>query len=359
MKRVLHIVNKWEKGGVERYIEGLATEISASEVVPSVLSICTDVTTGAPLNKYGPLVAGRGYFALLRGVLLMGAFLDAHTFDVAHIHASNASCCLIAYICERHGVPSRIVHSHSTSMSFETSKIKRSLNSMLLKLYAGHETLRIGCSSEAARALFGQKDSLVVPNGVDVDRFAFDAAERLALRKNLKIDEDCFVVLCVGSFVEVKNHLRSIRIFDHVQRVLQKSKLVMVGDGPLRPAIEDAVKKLNLSNKVIVAGFAEDVATWYSLADVMLFPSFYEGLPISLVEAQANGLPVVCSDTITREVGLLENCRFESLQAQDEVWARDLMSGVRVSSEAAAVKIRAMGFDKQSSIEKVKRAYGI
>ena len=359
MKRVLHIVNKWEKGGVERYVEGLVEATSAYPVRHGILSMCTPVNTSVVVDAYGPLSNGGGIFGLLGASIRLKSFLMEHRFDIVHVHASNASCYLYANIAERCGVPVRIVHSHSSSMIFEKSLAKRALNNILFGLYSGHETMRIGCSTEAARALFKTKDSLIIPNGIDIERFKYSQASRDLLRGKLGIENDCFVVLCVGSLLEVKNHARAISIFEKLQSDMGCSRLVLVGDGPLRPPLEAEVERKGLSDRVIFAGFIEDVSQWYSLADVLLFPSLYEGFPITLVEAQANGLPVVCSDSITREVGLLKNCRYVSLDKDDADWATLLASSSRISPAEAALGIKSGGLDLDSSISKIEKAYGI
>ena len=97
-------------------------------------------------------------------------------------------------------------------------------------------------------------------------------------------------------------------------------------------------------------GFVDDVYSWYNAMDVVLFPSLYEGFPISLVEAQCNGLPVVCSDTISREVALLDTCVFCSLSDFDEVWVDALLSADRDRSVDSVVMVKDSGFDKENTM---------
>ncbi|WP_302756090.1 glycosyltransferase [Collinsella intestinalis] len=359
MKHVLHIVNKWDQGGVERYIEGLVGVMSGSSVRHAVLSISTPVATSASLDTYGPLAVEGGYRSLLMGAFRLRPFLEEHSFDIVHIHASNASCYLYAYVAECCGVSTRIVHSHSSAMAFEKSITKRALNAILTKGYSGHETLRISCSTEAAQALFGDKNSLIIPNGIELDRFAYSCTARRQLRKDLNIEDGCFVLLCVGSLFEVKNHIRAIRIFELLSHVREDSVLVIVGGGPLRPLLEADVARRGLDSRVVFTGFVEDVSRWYSFGDALLFPSLYEGFPITLVEAQANGLPVVCSDTITREVALLDNCKYVSLEESDEQWVETLISSSRIPAEDAISEVRSRGFDRETAIREVEVAYGI
>lgn len=355
---VLHIVNKWGKGGVERFIEGVAECSCGRSIEHSVLSICTDIESSAPFKAvYGPMSCGKGLVSLFKGSLYLGPFLKSHPFDVVHVHASNGSCFLFAAIAKSEGIPTRIVHSHNSSMQSGSGAVKQVAHRLLRRAFLGNETHRLACSSEAGRHLFADNKFEIIPNGIEIKRFEFNSENRRTLREELGISEDCLMILCIGSLIEAKNHMRSLAIFDSLRKNNPNSRLMILGEGPLREKIEEGVKDREMADLVIMPGFVKDSERWLSAADAVLFPSLHEGLPIALVEAQCNGLPVVCSDAVTREVCLSSECSFLSLQCDDGAWVKKLCSSKRDETGGAARLVASLGFDRMETVERLFELY--
>ena len=209
------------------------------------------------------------------------------------------------YAAKKAGVPVRIAHSHSTSNPREWKKnlMKNALRPFS-KVWA---TDYFACSELAGRYLFGDKtfdkgEVKIIRNAIDVEKFKFDPEARKKLRKEIGIKDDDFVVGHIGRFVEQKNHRFLIDIFAEVKKEKKNAKLVLVGQGPLREEIEEKVKNLGLEKDVFFLGQRSDTNKLYSVFDVFCLPSLYEGLPVVGVEAQANGVPCVFSDKITKEI---------------------------------------------------------
>lgn len=357
MVRVLHIVNRWRQGGVERFVEGLVDGCGKGDVEQSILSICTDVQSAADCPKYGPMHAGDSMVSMLQGARALGAFLAAHRFDVAHIHTQNSSGFLYASIAKRHGVPCRIIHSHSTSLGYGAGAVKRAAQGLFRTVYGGAETVRLACSTEAGNHLFPDGGFRVVPNGIDTERFRFDAAAREEIRERVGVGDDEMLIACVGSMVATKNHIRALSIFAEFHNRNPRSRLLILGDGELRQDLETRACSLGIADAVSMPGFVERADRWYSAMDAVLFPSLYEGLPVSLVEAQCNGLPVVCSDTVTLEVALLDSFRRLPLAAPDGEWASLLLSAERDITGTAAQIVRTKGFDKENTANMLLQIY--
>lgn len=351
MVRVLHIVNRWRQGGVERFVEGLVDGCRKGDVEQSILSICTGVPSAVDCPKYGPMHAGDSMVSMLQGARALDAFLAAHRFDVAHIHTQNSSGFLYASIAKRHGVPCRIIHSHNTSLGYGAGAVKRAAQGLFRTVYGGAETVRLACSTEAGNHLFPDGGFMVVPNGIDTERFRFDAAAREEIRGRVGVGDDEMLVACVGSMVATKNHIRALSIFAEFHNRNPRSRLLILGDGELRQDLETRACSLGIADAVSMPGFVERADRWYSAMDAVLFPSLYEGLPVSLVEAQCNGLPVVCSDTITREVGLLDTCTFISLEKPNSVWVIALEKSQRDITGVSVETICNKGFDRSSTIK--------
>lgn len=355
---VLHIVNQWSKGGVERFIEGLAESSKGGEIRHSVLSMCTEVNSSAPfLSTYGPLSTGSGIISLCKASIKLCRFLEKHHFDVIHVHSSNSSGYLYCAIAKFYNIPIRIIHSHNSSMQVDSGFIKVLFHYLLRIIFSGCETIRLACSASAAHHLFADNSYEFIPNGIDVTRFQFNCELRSSMRIQLGLNDTTRVVLCIGSLINAKNHKRALLIFHKLLESSPSSFLVILGDGPLRAEILALIESLELGDKVILPGFVEDAQAWFSLADVVLFPSLYEGFPISLVEAQCNGLPIICSDSVTNEVSLVGNLTFLSLGEKDQVWADSVLKATRCDPDYAVNTISKLGFSRQSTVGKLNKIY--
>lgn len=221
------------------------------------------------------------------------------------------------------GVPVRILHNHSTTSRIET---KRNILKLILRpvsrLFANHD---LACSRLAADWMYGENmvnkgKVTIIHNAIDLDKFAFNSEKRKALRKALGLGEN-FTIGHVGRFVFVKNHEFLIDVFAEVVKENPEARLVLIGDGPLKRHIQQKVEDLGLSGKVQFLGMRNDVADLYNVMDLFLLPSYYEGLPVVGVEAQANGLPMIVSDHVTREMKVTDIVTYERLEMKPIYWA--------------------------------------
>lgn len=358
MTEVLHIVNRWRDGGVERFVKGVVDGCTRDGMGHSALSVCTDINEDIGCPTYGPLCDGQGMASMAAGGRRLQGFLGKKRFDVVHIHTNNSSGFMYAKAAERAGVPLRIVHSHNSSLGPGSRLVKGAAQGVFRVLYAGSENVRLACSEAAGEHLFPGMDFKVVPNGVDIERFRFDSTARTEIRSSLGIGENRFLVGCVGSMIEAKNHMRALSVFTELMREEPSALLLILGDGELRGTLKAEAAHLGISGSVFMPGFVDDTHRWYSAMDALLFPSLYEGLPIALVEAQCDGLPVVCSDTVTEEVALLGSFRRLPLSAPDPEWASALLSAERDVTGAAAEIVRAKGFDRKDTARMLLGIYG-
>ena len=231
-----------------------------------------------------------------------------------------------------------IAHSHNTDQQLSVKAVTRRILGRPLNLLAD---VRLACGVAAGRAMFGSGGFEVVPNSIDLDRFAFDATARAEVRAELQCGGDELIVGHVGRFVEAKNHVKVIDIFESLLSRAGSARLLLVGDGPLRAAVEEDVAARGISSRVEFLGSRCDVDRLMSAMDVFLLPSLYEGLPVTLVEAQANGLPSVISDTITTEAHLTTAVRSVELSARVGEWRDEVLCAL-VSSEDRRTHARAL-----------------
>ena len=166
----------------------------------------------------------------------------------------------------------------------------------------------MACSNEAGKRLYGEKacrksNYIFLPNAIDTDKYRFSKETAESYRKTLGL-QGKFVIGHVGRFHEAKNHMFILEIFAKVLERRSDAVLLLVGDGELRKEIEHKIQELGIENKVVLTGSREDVPQLLQAMDIFVFPSRWEGLPMTVVEAQAVGLPCLISDKITTDVDL-------------------------------------------------------
>lgn len=220
-----------------------------------------------------------------------------------------------------------IAHSHSTS---EGSGMKAYIKKQLEKKLRENADYCFACSTDAGKWLFGEdivrdEHFFVLKNAIDVKRFKFNNAKRNEARKKLGFNEE-FVLGHVGRFFAPKNHVFIIEIFKEIKHKYNPdAKLLLVGDGELQDKIKILGKSYGLGDDIVFAGNRSDVAELMMAMDCFVFPSKYEGLPVTLVEAQCTGLPCIVSDVITDEVDL-GTMKKISLSKSADVWAENVIS---------------------------------
>lgn len=199
-------------------------------------------------------------------------------------------------------------------------------------LYRRYVDVKIAPSDLAAQYTFGQKvyergGVSIVHNGVDLDVFCYDPEARERIRAELGVSEDTKLIGHVGRFDPQKNHTFLMDIFEKIHQLDQNTTLVMVGKGPLQDGVRAKAEELGLADRVIFTGVRTDVPKLLSAMDVFVFPSFYEGMPNTVIEAQATGLPCVIADTITQEANITDLVTYLPLGAPD-VWAEKALAAV-------------------------------
>ena len=258
------------------------------------------------------------------------------------------------------GAKIRILHNHSTAVK---SEILRSFLKYILRPFAPVFANRfLACSRVAGEWMYGKKkmrnnEIKILNNAIDLNRYAFNPEMRTKYRKELGINSDTFVIGHVGRFMYQKNHDFIIDVFNELLKKKPNSKLLLIGDGPLQNKIKNKVNTLNLNQNVIFLGLRSDVSLLYSLMDVFVLPSWYEGLPVVSVEAQANGLPCVFSTNVTMESKLTPYVDFIDLNDSNDVWCDKIISYENIRNNNALPELRDAGFDISNMSLKVGNWY--
>lgn len=259
-------------------------------------------------------------------------------YDVIHSHVHHYSG-FILWLANLMGVPVRIAHSHNDTTLVDRSagNFRRVYLHLTERMIQKHATVGLACSRQAASALYGtdwESDLrwCILYCGIDLDPFR-QSVNRIEVRKELNIPLDSFVVGHVGRFDKQKNHDFLIDIAYELAKEKPNMHLLLIGDGPLRPEIEKKVKSFGLVDKVIFAGVRSDVPRLMKGAmDVFVMPSFHEGLPVVGIEAQASGLPLVISDSITKEMDIVNGAiHRRSIHSSATDWANTILKANNIS----------------------------
>lgn len=248
-------------------------------------------------------------------------FLKKRDYDIIHINSGIFFFTFqVAVIAKMVGIKKVVVHSHNTP---DISKIKRVLIKMLNPLYCKIIDKKLTCSNQAAKSLFTKLDDVIlINNGIEIEKYKFDKSIREKYRKELNL-ENKIVYGNVGRLSKQKNQMFLIDIFYEIQKK-QDAVLLLVGNGEFEKNIKAKVNELNIEDRVVFLGYREDVSSILNAMDVFVLPSLYEGLPISIIEAQTNGLPVIVSEGVTDEAKISNN--FIKIKSNDEKeWAKQIL----------------------------------
>jgi glycosyltransferase involved in cell wall biosynthesis len=347
-KRVLHVVRAMNRGGVETWLMHLLRHADPRRVQFDFLVHTNQPAAfdaeiealGARLIRCPEDHRVPGY-----GQSVLSSLRAAGPYDAVHSHVHHFSGYILR-LARRAGIPQRIAHSHSDTSRLDHAAgwPRRCYLSLTRHWIYANATELLAASRLAADALFGEwwaadRRSRLLHCGIDLAPFA--DAVLSDPRPALGIDRGDFVIGHVGRFDTPKNHAFLLEVAAAVLGVRPRARLLLVGGGPLLPAITARLEELCLLDRTTLAGVRPDVANLMAAMDVFVFPSIWEGLPLTLLEAQAAGLPCVISDVITDEAVVLPHLtRRLSLREGPRAWADAVLDAGRVPRRPAEARAR-------------------
>lgn len=277
-------------------------------------------------------------------------------YDIVHIHTVFTTAYYFAKLAHKYAKAKVIVHSHIASDYSFKSKI---INNLARRNLCKFADLAMGCSANSAVFLFGRKvggQATIINNGINLREFEFNQSVREKMRREMHISEDCFIMGTIGRMSPQKNLLYLIDIFYAFRTLNTNVKLLLVGDGACRESLENRVNELKISDDVIFTGARKDVVNMLNLMDCFVLPSFFEGLAISAVEAQANGLVCFISDTVTKDIDISKRNVFLNINRDAAEWACAIQNTdcERVNNTEL---LSASGFSANQSVKRLLEVY--
>lgn len=359
--RVLHVLGRTDLGGAESRTMDIYRNIDRSRVQFDFIKHTQDECFfDEEIRRLGghvyemPRFKLYNYFAYKRAFRL---FFKEHK-EIAAVHGQMTSTASI-YLqqAKRSGIKMTIAHARSAGVD---KGLKGHITRWMRRSLWKRADVCLTCSNLAGEAVFGKKAMkqgrvIFVPDALETERYAYQPALRAEVRREYNL-EDKLVIGHAGRFHYAKNHEFLLKVFACVRKKREDVLLFLAGDGELLEKTKQQAKELGIEKDVIFAGMQKDVNRLYQAFDMLLFPSRFEGLPGTVVEAQIAGLPCLISDTISPQVKITGLVTFFSLNRSPKEWAEALPPKVQ-ERRGYAGEAAAAGYEITQQAEKIMNSY--
>lgn len=345
--RVLQVIRLMNPGGAESMVMNLYRNIDRSRIQFDFVETSAEpaaydeeiLSLGGKIFRC-PHYNGRNHFVYRKW---WNDFFASHAgeYKIVHGHLGSTAAIYLS-IAKKHGSYT-IAHSHNAGTD-------RSFKGFVFSLYSYRTRYiadsLIACSVSAGKARYGKRAHVILlRNAIDIDSFSYDQNTSSQIKKTLGLDGKT-VIGHIGRFAKQKNHPLLLDIFREILYKLPDAVLLLVGDGGLRDTIEKKALDMGIRDKIIFTGVRSDVSDLLQAMDVFVFPSLYEGLPVTLVEAQGTGLPCVISDRVPVESILADDLvTVMPLRASPGDWADHILTWPGHPRFSRTAELRASGYD--------------
>lgn len=361
MKKILIIGAGVNWGGIEVFVYNWIKTLENKNAI-TLLAFDSPVCFEEEYKKMGVnivyLPARSSNYAVFKKE--MNRFFKNNSYDVIHINLMSYSFFEPILAARKYNKNAKVIlHSHIAGKADEANIVFNTIGTLLIKNRNDFD--RIACSKKAGEFMFENKPFTVINNKINFQRFEFSEEVRRKYREEFGIKENEILLGNVGRFAMQKNHKYLIDIFKKVCESNENYKLILCGTGELENEIKEKVHNSGLDEKVIFVGRRDDVNCIMQAMDIFVFPSLYEGLPITLVEAQANGLPMVISDTITKEAIYNKNVTQLGINENDlNIWRDKIIEmDLNLENRLSISKDLIRDYDLNGGMKELRAIYEI
>lgn len=368
MIRILQVMGGMNRRGAESFIMNIYRKIDRTHVQFDFLVYTNEkqdfedeITTLGGRVIHMPCSSGIG---ALRSIPQIKRIIRTYgPYKAIHAHTLYNIC--YSMLAAR-SVPEmlRISHSHSTKNRLTAGFFQRAYEWMSRSIIRHYTQVMVACGENAGEFLFGskfRKEGIILKNGVDLDKHCSHNENAIAAIKGAYGLTDKLVIGSVAHFYEIKNHVFMVEIAKALKSNGTKFKMLFIGRGGLIEKIRKNVIDCDLQNEVIFLGTRTDINDLMYCFDVFLMPSHFEGNPVTLVEAQAAGLPCVITNSITDEMdmglGLIHKCSLSSSASQ---WTDTIVEAAKhrcMDENEIRKRIAACGYDAQITADQMQQLY--
>ena len=362
MKRLLCIVGSMDAGGAETFLMKVYRNMDRTKYQ---MDFCVAVKKPGFYDEEIRSLGGKILYTVPKSKGMLKSFMTICKIVKDNqykyvLRVSQHSLSALELLAARLG-GAKVLAFRSSNSKTIGGKVNCLLHEVCKPLANIVPNVKIAPSTEAAEFMFGKKcvkkgKTILLQNGLDTNVYKFSEEARENLRKELDV-EDNFVIGHVGRFNFQKNHEFLIDVFAEVKKQKSNAVLVLIGKGELEERVKEKVKTLGLEDSVMLLGVRDNVSQLLSAMDIFVFPSLFEGMPNTVVEAQTNGLPCVVSTNITREVEITDLVCFKSLEEHPQKWAECIINIEKEQQSRSGyyMKLIEEGYDiKDSSYNFVK-----
>lgn len=361
MVRVLHMIGSLELGGSQSMIMNIYRKIDREKLQFDFIVDHPDRMYFADeIHKLGgkifimPTFVGSNVLEIRKK--WKEFFLDHQEYKILHSHVRSYASFYLP-IAKEFGITT-IIHSHSTSNGRGATALIKNILQIPLRFQADYF---MACSKCAGQWLFGkrivrQKNFFIIRNAIDLEQFAYNEDVRTKTRKELGIEKK-FVLGFLGRVTASKNPWFVLDVFNEIKQRKKNVKLLFVGDGELLQEIKENAKDKGLAKDIIFTGTKGNTFELYAAMDAYCFPSLWEGLGISLIEAQASGLYCVCSENIPDEAIVTDLVEKVKLDKGAAIWAQKILQHQKYNRKCTSDLIRKAGYDIRENARWIQKFY--
>ena len=362
MIKVAQVIGKWIGGGAESVVMTYFRNIDKSSF--SFDFICESDSTNIPYEEIeklgGRVIIVSPYEDTKKYVKELTAIFKNGNYDIVHSHIDALSY-LSLKAAKKAKIPVRIAHSHIPSTKLEMDhKFLKDVYRPLVKVNATHY---FACSEVSARFLFGDKafekgKVFIIKNAIDLSYFKYNEKIRIKKRKELGIKDDEIVIGHIGRFVNQKNHEFILELFKNIRDNDNDVVLLLAGQGPLMTDIREKAYVMGIYDKIKFLGQVNNINKLYQAMDVFILPSFYEGNPITLIEAQCASLPCIVSEEVGESSKLLSSTTLMSLNSPLDIWSKIIIDAAQKGKRIDRTNtLKREGYDINIVIKKLEKKY--
>lgn len=318
-KKVAIFLDYYYIGGIEKIIENIYDNLKNKYNIDIISFVSKNKNVKSLLNKEYTSFSIRNILGLNK----LRKYFKNNKYDIVHINCYNSFGLIYAFMIRKY-VKKIIIHAHNSNVDFDFLNIKKIINFLIKKIFNSNKYEFIAVSDEACKFCFNTNKYEIILNAIDYNKFYFNNKKRIEYRNKYNISEEKIVIGHIGRFVPQKNHNFLIDIFNELCKISDDYILILVGEGKLYNKIMKKINNFNLNNKVIYFKYRDDINDFINMFDIYLFPSIYEGFPITLIETQINGRIIFTSDNITSMLKISNRIKFLSLKKGANYWARKI-----------------------------------